>query len=152
MTICEYVPTDYDVVEHVIDMFDFRPDDVFYDIGCGDGRLLIEAASVNNNMQCVGIEIRRDLAHITRYSVEDSRLDDRVRILEGNVFDYDISDATSVYIYMHPYGIHELRDKLRELEDGCRLISKDFPIDDWRFSNIRKIPGTVLYMYELDSM
>ena len=103
--------------------------DVVYDLGSGDGRILIEAAK---KYQCkaVGLEIDRDLVTLSRERVKESNLEKLVTIRHTDLFTADFSDATVVIVYLYPDLLRRLMPKFEKLKPGTRIVSHQFPIPD----------------------
>jgi SAM-dependent methyltransferase len=125
-----YLPTDNPVVGAMLDLAELTPDDVLYDLGCGDGRIVIEAAK--RGARAVGVDI--DLVRI-RECYENARragVRDRAKFARRSFFDTDLRDATVVMLYLLPAINVKLRPKLLwELRPGARVIANYFEIGDW---------------------
>jgi SAM-dependent methyltransferase len=126
-----YVPTPGNVVQSMLKLGGVHDRDIVYDLGCGDGRIVIEAA--RRGARGVGVDIdlqriRECLDNATRAGVRD-----RVKFIRGSFFDVDLGDATVVMLYLLP-GINvKLRPKLLwELKPGTRIVSNYFEIGDWQ--------------------
>ena len=105
--------------------------DVVYDLGSGDGRIVI-AAAAEYRARGVGIEIDPALIAQSRRSAERLGLGDRVRFVEQDLFAADVSEATVVTLYLSPELNLRLRPKLlAELRPGSRIVSHDFDMGDW---------------------
>jgi cyclopropane fatty-acyl-phospholipid synthase-like methyltransferase len=105
--------------------------DVVYDLGSGDGRILMLAAQ-KYRARAVGIEIDHDLVERSRQIAREGEVGDRVRVIEGDLFDADISAATVVTLYLSPSVNNRLETKLRrELRPGTRIVSHQFGIGAW---------------------
>ena len=121
-----YNPTNYDAVEIALTMLNIKEDDVLYDLGCGDGRLIIRAVQLNPSLHAVGVDYdltlcEKSMMNITMLTLEDSS---RTSVIHANVIDVDFSDATIIYIYLVPEGIMAIRDKLIEaINRGVRIVS-----------------------------
>ncbi len=126
-----WVPTRKELLRHVMRVAKVGPGDVFYDLGCGDGRVVIEAAKRGARGVCV--EIREDLIREARRRAEEEGVADRIRFVQGSFFDVDLSDATIVYMYLLTRVNKALRPKLeRELRAGTRVVTLDFEIPGWK--------------------
>jgi SAM-dependent methyltransferase len=126
-----YVPTPEDVVAEMLRMADVGQDDVLYDLGCGDGRIVITAAK---ELGCRGVGIDIDLTRIqeSRINASNAGVSDRVEFLHMDLFEADISQATVVTLYLLSKVNLRLRPKLfRELKPGTRVISHDFSMGEW---------------------
>ena len=115
------------------------PCDVIYDLGCGDGRVVVIAARDFGVRKAVGVELDEALATIASLRAREEGVADRVEIIEGDMFSVDVSEATVVYIYMYASINELLAGKLeRELKDGTRVVTLDFPIPSWTPIRIRR--------------
>ena len=124
-------------------------DDVVYDLGSGDGRILILAAQ-KYGARGVGIEINPKLVEVSRQVARDAQLSDRVTFLEGDLFAADISSATVVTLYLSDSVNRELEPKLRrELKPGTRIVSHQFPLGTWQPDLVvhSKGDGTRLFLW-----
>jgi cyclopropane fatty-acyl-phospholipid synthase-like methyltransferase len=104
--------------------------DVVYDLGSGDGRILIEAAK---KYQCkaIGVEIDPDLVTLSRKRVEEAKLEKLVTIKHDDLFAADFGDATVVTVYLFPDLLKRLMPKFEKLKPGTRIVSHQFPIPDF---------------------
>lgn len=126
-----FAPTWFPVADEMLKLADVRPDDVVYDLGSGDGRIVILAAQ-KYGARAVGIEIDPRLVEISRQVARDGQVSDRATFVQGDLFDADISPATVVTLYLS-YGVNRrLEPKLRkELRPGARIVSHQFTIGTW---------------------
>ena len=105
--------------------------DVVYDLGSGDGRIVVLAAQ-KYGARGVGIEIDRKLVEISRQVAREGEVADRVTFIEGDLFTADISKATVVTLWLSSSVNRRLESKLRrELRPGTRIVSRQFPIGAW---------------------
>jgi SAM-dependent methyltransferase len=125
-----YVPTDEKVVRAILDFANVGPNDVLYDLGCGDGRIVIEAA--RRGARAVGVDIDLQRIHESRENAHRWQFRDRISFIRGSFFDIDLRTATVVTLYLLP-GINlRLRPKLLfELMPGSRVISNNFDMKEW---------------------
>lgn len=127
-----WVPTREHVIDRVLRAAKLSKNDVFYDLGCGDGRVAVEAAK-RYEVKTVCIEIRRDLVEKAKKRVREEGVDDLVKVIHGNFFDIPLHEATVVYMYLLTSVNNMLKPKLRrELRVGTRIITLDFEIPGWR--------------------
>jgi SAM-dependent methyltransferase len=127
-----YVPTPPDVVEAMLRAADVKPIDVVYDLGCGDGRIVIAAAK-QYGAHGVGIDIDPERIKEATANAERAGVTDKVRFLQADLFEADLSDATVVALYLLPSINEKLRPKLmRELKPGTRVVSHAFDMGDWK--------------------
>ncbi len=126
-----YVPTPPDIVEKMLDLAKVTPDDVVYDLGSGDGRIVITAAQ-KYGAHAVGIEINLDLYRQSRDQIKALKLDDRASVICEDMFDVSLHRATVVTLYLLTSSNEKLRPKLeRELRSGTRIVCHDFHIPGW---------------------
>ncbi len=127
-----YLPSATDVVERMLSLAKVGASDLVYDLGCGDGRIVIAAA---RDRGARGVCNDIDPARITesRANAQTAGVADRVRLAEGDLFELDLREATVVTLYLSPATNLRLRPKLfRELRPGTRIISHNFDMGDWR--------------------
>ena len=126
-----YVQTPAPVVEAMLALGEVGPDDVVYDLGAGDGRIVIAAARWRG-ARGVGIEIDPDLVRQARLAAERAGVADRVRFETRDLFTADLRAATVVTLYLSPDLNARLRPRLlAELRPGARIVSHQFPMADW---------------------
>ncbi len=140
-----YVPTPPDIVAAMLRGARVGPGDVVYDLGSGDGRIVIAAAR-DFGARAVGVELDAKLVQDSREAAYKAGVGDRVTFVWKDIFDVDLSLATVVTIYLFPEVNARLVPKLRhELRPGARIVSHQFPLGDWKpdrwiqlESNVRK--------------
>lgn len=111
---------------------DVQPGEIVYDLGCGDGRVVIMAAQ-DFGARAVGVEMREDLAKQATGKVSDNGLEDRVKIVQGDMFKVDLSQADVVTLYLTTSANDKVKPKLEaELKPGARVVSHDYEILGWR--------------------
>ena len=126
-----FVPTPDEVVEAMLRLADVGANDVVYDLGSGDGRIPITAAR-RVGARGVGIELDPELVAQATRSAQQAGVADRVRFVEGDIFESDISPATVVTLYLLTSINERLRPKLqKELRPGTRIVSHQFRMGDW---------------------
>ena len=114
--------------------------DVVYDLGAGDGRVVIIAARDFSVRRAIGVEIDPVLAEAARVKARMDSVSDRVVIIEDNFHNVDVSDATLVYMYLYASVNEKLRPKLeRELVPGARVVTIDFPVPGWQPILVRRL-------------
>lgn len=127
-----FFPTPDEVIEKMLELADVKENDVLYDLGCGDGRVLIKAAK-ERKVKCVGIEIKKELVDEAQKRVAREGLERLIKIVHGDIFQEDISDATVVYLYLTTELNAQLKPKLeKELKKGTRVVSHQFEVPGWR--------------------
>lgn len=126
-----FAPTWYPVADEMLKLADVRPDDVVYDLGSGDGRIVILAAQ-KYGARGVGIEIDPRLVDISKQVARDGQVEDRATFIQGDLFAADVSPATVVTLYLSYSVNRQLEPKLRkELRPGTRIVSHQFTIGTW---------------------
>lgn len=126
-----YVPSSKRVSRRLLQLADVSPGDVVYDLGSGDGRIVIMAAK-EFGARGVGVEIDSQLVQKARLNAQRAGVSHRVEFRQGDLFNTDLSEATVVTLYLWPDMNNRLRPKLqRELDPGDRIVSHSFDIDGW---------------------
>jgi cyclopropane fatty-acyl-phospholipid synthase-like methyltransferase len=127
-----YVPTPAPIVTEMLRGANVGPNDVVYDLGSGDGRIVIAAAR-EFGARGVGVELDPKLVQDSRDAARNAGVGDRVTFLWQDIFEVDLSPATVVTIYLFPEVNARLLPKLRrELRPGTRIVAHQFPIGDWK--------------------
>jgi len=127
-----YVPTPYEVVNEMLRMAGVGKNDILYDLGCGDGRIVITAAK-EIGCRGVGIDIDPQRIEECKNNAASAGVTDQVKFLQQDLFEADFSKATVVTLYLLQTVNLELRPKiLRVLKPGTRVVSHDFSMKDWR--------------------
>jgi SAM-dependent methyltransferase len=138
-----YVPTPPEVVDGMLKLAEVTSSDVVYDLGSGDGRIVIAAAKTFG-ARGVGIDLDPMLVAEATRNARQAGVADRVRFIEGDIFEADISQATVVTLYLLSAINEKLRPKLlRELGAGTRIVSHWFRMGDWEpdaMASIEKRP------------
>jgi tRNA A58 N-methylase Trm61 len=126
-----YVPTPQDIVDKMLDLAKVTPSDVVYDLGSGDGRIVITAAQ-KFGAHAVGVEINPELAQQSSDRIKELGLQDRASILHEDMYDVSLSKATVVTLYLLTSSNEKLRPKLEhQLHSGARIVCHDFHIPGW---------------------
>ncbi len=126
---CVYVPTPHDIVEQMLEMAHVQKDDVIYDLGCGDGRIVVQAAK-KRGCRGVGFEIVPELAQQARENAKQNGVEKLVTIKEEDLFQADMKEATVLPMYLLPQMLADLKPKLAKLKPGTRIISHDYRFRD----------------------
>jgi SAM-dependent methyltransferase len=126
-----YVPTPPEVVEGMLVLAGLKPGDVLYDLGCGDGRIVIAAAK-KYGVKATGIDIDPIRISESNKNAAEAGVKDKVRFLQQDLFEADFKDATVVTMYLLTSVNLRLRPKLlAELKPGTRLVSHSFEMGEW---------------------
>ncbi|MGA8858005.1 MAG: methyltransferase domain-containing protein [Candidatus Bathyarchaeia archaeon] len=150
MSIAPFVQTPLEVAKKMLDLSQIKPGEVLYDLGCGDGRLIILAAK-DVGAKSTGIELREDLVERARTEIKRLNLEDKVKVIQGNFFDVNISDANVITLYLTSSANERLRPKLEaELKAGVRVVSHDFKVPGWKPIGIYdELLGHTIYTYRI---
>lgn len=140
--VVRWVPTPDDIVDEMIKMAKITKDDVVYEPGPGDGKVLIAAAKAGAK-KCVGIELDPKKAAEASMKVKDAKMDKVVTIVEGDALkDRDYSEASVVFLYMGNEFNNLLRPILeKQLKPGTRIVSHRFVLGDWKPDETKKVTG-----------
>ena len=126
-----YVPTPPEVVDRMLELAEISEDDVLYDLGSGDGRIVIAAAR-DYGTRGVGIEINTGRVEEARQNAQEAGVADLVEFRQQDLFETDLREATAVTLYLLPSVNMKLRPKLlQELPAGTPVVSHDFDMGDW---------------------
>ena len=129
--IAPYYPSSAEVVSRMLDLAGVGSEDVVYDIGSGDGRILIQACN-RGAKRAVGIEIEPTLVKASKENIQqDPMSKDRAIIIESDFANVDLSDATVIIVYMGATGTSNTQKYLRSLPHVVRIISHDYPFEGW---------------------
>jgi len=127
-----WIPTKKNNVRKMLSMAEINPDDVVYDLGSGDGRIILTAAK-EFHARSVGIEVNPLWVVWTRWRIRRLNLEDNVAAVWGDVFRKDLSEADVVTLYLSQITNDSLQHKLEtELKPGTRVVSHTFTFDGWR--------------------
>jgi SAM-dependent methyltransferase len=126
------IPTPQSIVDRMLEAGRIKPGDIVYDLGSGDGRIVIAAAR-NYGVRAVGVEIMPDLCRKARERVQAEGLVDKIRIIEGSALRVDLSPADVITMFFMTDSNERLRPALeRQLHVGARVVSYQFPIRGWK--------------------
>ena len=130
--IVPFVPVRMSLIPVILDTLGLGPDDVFYDLGCGDGRVAVYAAKYYGVRRSVCVEINESLALEALERAVREGVGDRVSVINADFMEVRIDDATAVYMYLLSSINEALRPKLEsELRPGTRVATLDFPVPGW---------------------
>ena len=143
---CAHVPTPDAVVEKMLDMAKVGKRDVVYDLGSGDGRIVIAAA--RRGARAVGVDIDPQRIKESVANAEAADVTERVQFLNRDLFEVDLSRATVVTLYLLPEVNMRLRPKLlEELRPGTRVVSHSFDMGDWKPARTVTVDGSRIYYW-----
>jgi ribosomal protein L11 methylase PrmA len=136
-----YVPTTEQAVQAMLKLADVKSTDVVYDLGCGDGRIVISAAK-NFGARAVGIDINPVRINEAKENAKKAGVENRVRFEENDLFKADFSEATVVTLFLLPNINLKLRPRLlEELKPGTRVVSNTFDMGDWKAQKQAEVEG-----------
>lgn len=142
-----YVPTPEAVVDEMLRLANVKANDVVYDLGSGDGRIVITAAK-ERNARGVGIDINPQRIREANENAQKAGVSDRVQFRQEDLFQADFSKATVVTLYLLPELNLKLRPKLlKELKPGTRIVSHQFDMGDWKPKQIVEVDGRTVYYW-----
>ena len=127
-----YVPTTDEAVQAMLKLAEVKKTDIVYDLGCGDGRIVISAAKIYG-ARGVGIDIDPQRIREAKENAQKAGVENLVRFEEKDLFDADIHEATVVTLFLLPTVNLRLRPKLlQDLKAGTRVVSNTFDMGDWK--------------------
>lgn len=142
-----YVPTRQVVVDAMLDLAKVSKKDVVYDLGCGDGRIVITAAK-KHGATGTGVDIDPERISEAKKNAKDAGVEDKVDFVQGNLFEMDFSKASVVTLYLLPSVNLKLRPQLLEqLKPGTRIVSHAFDMDDWKPEQTVNVDGATIYLW-----
>jgi cyclopropane fatty-acyl-phospholipid synthase-like methyltransferase len=133
-----FVPSPPHVVSKMIEVAEIKKGDILYDMGSGDGRIVIEAAK-KYGIRGVGIDLNAELVEKARQNAKDEGVSHLVEFRAQDGLTVDISEATVVTLYMFKWFNNALKPKLQKLKPGSRVVAHDFDIDDWKPTRIEYV-------------
>jgi SAM-dependent methyltransferase len=149
-----YVTSPEHAVDKMLAMANLKSGETLYDLGCGDGRILIAAAE-KYKVKAVGIEISEHLARTAAEKVKKAGLQNQVKVVHGNILHSDLSGADVVTLYLATTANESLRPNLeRYLRPNTRVVSYDYPIPGWKPIDTSESEGRhgathTIYLYQV---
>jgi hypothetical protein len=142
-----FIPTPHNIVRKMLEMAEVKENDILYDLGSGDGRILIEAAD-KYKAKTIGIEADPLRVLWSRTKIRSREMQDRIKVIWGNFFHSDLSEATVVTVYQGEGINRKLVAKLEEeLKPGTRVVSYSFIFDGWE--PIKEESDSKIFLYKL---
>ena len=135
---------------------ELKAGEIFFDLGAGDGRTVIMAAK-EFGARAVGVELREDLAKKALGSIYETSLQDRITIVNGDMFSVDLTSADVVFLYLTTSANEKIKPKLEaELKHGVRVVSHDYEIVGWKPVKVLNFcenqtlgyPSHTIYLYK----
>lgn len=142
-----YVPTPQPVVDAMLKVASVAKDDIVYDLGCGDGRIVVTAAKTYG-AHGTGFDLNPERIKEAHENARQAGVEKLVKFVEKNLFETDLSGASVVTLYLLPDVNLRLRPKLlRELKVGSRIVSHAFDMGDWKPDKKLDIEGRLVYFW-----
>lgn len=150
-----FVPSPNDVVERMLKVAEVKEGDTVWDLGCGDGRIVILAAQ-KFGAKGVGVELDDELYAKTSAHVKELGLEDKVKIIHGDLLEQDLTGATVVTLYLLPTSNEKVRPRLEKfLKKGARVVSHDFEMAGWKAFKTEQMESSdygrehTIYLYKI---
>jgi len=144
-----FVPTPNQVVDGMLKLADVTKTDTVYDLGCGDGRIVISAAKTYG-AHGVGVDINPERIQEARTNAKKEGVESLLKFEENDLFDADIHDATVITLYLLPDINRKLRPKLmKDLKPGTRVVSHSFDMGDWQPDKEEQVDGRTIYLWTI---
>jgi protein-L-isoaspartate O-methyltransferase len=151
-SLAPYVVSPQEIVNRMLELADLKPGEKLYDLGSGDGRILITAV-VRFKAKAVGVEISDSLVDSTNARIRRLGLDNDAQVIHGNFLDVDLSPADVVTLYLATDANEMLRPNLEKyLKNGARVVSHEYVMPGWKPKLVDKDPerhGHTIYLYEM---
>jgi SAM-dependent methyltransferase len=145
-----YVSSPSKVVDRMLEMANIRPGETVYDLGCGDGRILI-AAVKNYKAKAVGVEISPKIAAQAAARIRRAGIESEARVIQGDLLSADFASADVVTIYLESSLNAQLRPRMEKLlKPGARVVSHDYAVPGWKPAKVEDAGGKhTIYLYEM---
>lgn len=148
-----FVPSPYQIVSKMLELAKIKPGEKVYDLGSGDGRVVIFAAQ-KYDAKAVGIELSPRLVKSSQEEIKRLGLTDRASIVHGDVFEAELGDADVVILYLMRDSNNTLKPKLEKaLKPGARVISHDYEIEGWKPQHEERVDAYrrshKIYVYQM---
>ena len=134
----------------MLELVQVTESDVVFDLGCGDGHILVSAVKAFHAQQAIGYELDVHRYQTALQSIRQQGLQDKITIVPGDLFEADLSKATVIILFLTVMGNVRMRPKLeREAPWRSRVVSRRFDIDGWTPAHIQHVEDDVLYLYHV---
>ncbi|BBD61013.1 hypothetical protein NIES2109_38140 [Nostoc sp. HK-01] len=141
-----YVPTPQPVVDAMLQVAKVGKNDILYDLGSGDGRIVVTAAQ-KYGTRGVGIDINPERIQEANANAQKAGVTDRVQFRQQDLFKTDLSEATVITLYLLPEVNQRLRPQLLKLKPGTRIVSHAFDMGDWKPQQTLQVDGKTIYYW-----
>jgi len=142
-----WVPTPQEVVDKMLELAQVKAGDVVYDLGCGDGRIVVTAAK-KFGVKAYGFDIDPQRIKDSRENVEQNNVGHLVTIQQKDIFTLDLTPANVVTLYLLPQLNVKLIPQLKKLRPGCRIVSHDFDMAGVRPKQVVDLGNHTVYLWE----
>ena len=143
-----YVPTPPEVVSQMLKLGDVHAGDIHYDLGCGDGRIVVAAVKDFGAVRGTGYDIDPQRIQEANDNARQAGVTGKAKFILGNLFEADFRDATIVTLYLLPDVNLKLRPKLlKDLKVGSRIVSHQFNMGDWEPDKKIEIDWRTVYLW-----
>jgi|HubBroStandDraft_2_1064218.scaffolds.fasta_scaffold124532_2 SAM-dependent methyltransferase len=147
-----YVNSPARVVDRMLELAGIRPGETVYDLGCGDGRILIQAVQ-KFKAKAIGVEISPKIVAEARSRIKKAGVADQARVIQGDLLETDFTGADVVTIYLATSLNQELRPRLEKfLKPGARVVSHDYAVPGWKPTQVVEAEGRQkhpIYLYQM---
>jgi precorrin-6B methylase 2 len=140
-----WVPTPDEVIAAMLDMAKVTPSDYLFDLGSGDGRIVIAAAK--RGTRALGLEYNPDMVELSRQNAQKAGVSDKASFKQADIFESDFSEATIVTMYLLPELNMKLRPKILEMKPGTRIVTHAFDMEDWEADQTAEVDGRTAYFW-----
>jgi SAM-dependent methyltransferase len=144
--IVPFVPTPQEVVDKMVELAGVKKGDVVYDLGSGDGRIVITAAK--KGAKAVGFDVDGDLVKESRANIQKAGVQDSAEIKHQDILTVDLSPASVITMYLLPDVNLKLRPNiLSQMKPGSRIVSHAFDMGDWKPEKTERVNGRTIYLW-----
>ncbi len=153
MSLAPFVPSPQNVVTAMLELVELKKDETLYDLGCGDARIIIEAAQ-KFGAKAVGVELDDGRYRECVKKIQEAHLEDKIKVIHGDLLNIDLKKADVVTLYLLTSANERVKPNLeRDLRKGARVVSHDFSITGWTPTKTREIRENwgshTLYLYTI---
>lgn len=152
-SLAPFVPSPQNVVEQMLLLSGLKPGETLYDLGSGDGRIVITAAQ-KFRAKAVGVELAEKLVRTATDNIKTAGVEARARIVQSNMLDVDLSEADVVTLYLLTSSNDQIKPNLEKyLKPGARVVSHDFAIRGWKPAAVEQVTAHnrahTIYLYRM---
>jgi len=134
-----FVPTPQVVVDKMLELAEVGPDDVLYDLGCGNGIIVVSAAK--KGAKTTGFDVDPQRIRETQENIQKNEVEGRAKVVQKDIFTLDLSDVDVVTLYLLPSLNVKLIPQLEKLKPGARIVSHDFDMSGVKPAKVVKVKG-----------